>query len=191
MGRSFAAWAMSISVGRSRVDHECGAPRDGRQSAMRGYRRRARGVRAGRRRCSLVARSLRAPAASRSAVWRTKAGSLRLPRCGTGARYGRVGLDQQPVERRPRGSASSSAPVPEGDHAAERDIVAQVERRPARGRGRCEKECRMARPSGMVARGRRRRRRRPRGRGSRPAARPSRRAPAAPRRPSRCASRGE
>ena len=39
-----------------------------------------------------------APASAR-AVATTKAGSLRLPRCGTRREIGRVGLDQQPVER--------------------------------------------------------------------------------------------
>ena len=68
-------------------------------------------------------------AAIRSATCRTNAGSFRLPRCGTGARYGAS------VSTSSRSSGVSrmacvQAPVPEGHHAAERDIVAEVQPRP-------------------------------------------------------------
>ncbi len=71
--------------------------------------------------------------ATQRAVWTTCAGSHRLPRSGTGARYGAVGLDEDPVERRP------GRHLPNGARAFERHDAGEREIEPQRERALCER----------------------------------------------------
>ena len=79
------------------------------------------------RRAANSSGTCRALPQSRCAVSTTNAGSLRLPRCGTGARYGAVGLDQQPIVRRnPRGLAEFRR-FRKRQHAAEAQMEAEIQ----------------------------------------------------------------
>ena len=59
-----------------------------------------------------------------------KAGSLRLPRCGTGARYGAIGLDQQAVFGRHARRLAQRFRLRKREHAAEAQVKSEIQRLP-------------------------------------------------------------
>ena len=73
--------------------------------------------------------------ASTFAVARHSAGSLRLPRNGTGARYGRIGLHQQPVRGTSRAISRSSFDLGKVRMPEKLMIAAQFQRRLGQSRG--------------------------------------------------------
>ena len=138
----------------------------------------------GRSGCSSVATSSPRASASTASVWTTFAGSLRLPRNGCGARYGTVGLGQDPVGRHRGGRLAEGRRLRVRHVAGERDVVPALERRLEQARRREAVEDHRSRESRRAPQPCRPRRP---GCGSRPAGRPRPRARAARSKSARCA----